>query len=61
MSDEPIRLDMDEILAFIQERLIARGVTVSNEAVALVLDAEMEYMEAKGLVEPADDQSEKEK
>lgn len=51
MSEDPATIDMDEMIAFIQERLIAKGFVVSAEAVALVLDAETEFLESKGLIE----------
>lgn len=48
---EPVVIEMGEMIAFIQERLIAQGFAVSDEAVALVLDAETEFLDSKGLIE----------
>lgn len=48
-----MELNMEEMVSFIQEKLIEMGYAVTNDEIGLILDLEFLYMRENGFVEDA--------
>lgn len=52
MEVKSLELNEDEMIEYIYNKLIERGFSVTVEAIAHVMDLEMQYMVENGFAEP---------